>query len=46
MYNQLRLTISTEITMTPMDSINIVDTNGNIHTLAKLQVGVTNDILI
>ena len=33
-----RLTISTEITLMPMDSVKMVDTNGNIHKLPKLQV--------
>ena len=33
-----RLTISTEITMMSMDSVLMVDTNGIIHSLSKLQV--------
>ena len=33
-----RLTISAEITMMSMDSVKMVDTNGNIHNLTKLQV--------
>ena len=33
-----RLTVSAEITMMSMDSVKMVDTNGNIHSLTKLQV--------
>ena len=33
-----RLTISVEITMMSMDSVKLVDVNGNIHILSKLQV--------
>ena len=33
-----RLTISTEIMMLSMDSVKMVDTNGNIHSLTKFQV--------
>ena len=37
-YFKHRLTISAEITMMSMDSVKMVDTNGNIHSLTKLQV--------
>ena len=37
-YFYRRLTISTEITMEPMERVMMVDTNGNIHSLPKLQV--------
>ena len=37
-YTIYRLTISTEITMMSMDSVKLVDINGNIHMLSKLQV--------
>ena len=37
-YFKKRLTISAEITMMSMDSVKMVDTNGNIHSLTKLQV--------
>ena len=37
-YIKHRLTISAEITMMSMDSVKMVDTNGNIHSLTKLQV--------
>ena len=39
-----RLTISVEITMISMDSIKMVDTNGNLHSLTKLQVGSSVNI--
>ena len=38
----LRLTISTEITMMPKERIKMVDINGNIHSLSKLQVRFIN----
>ena len=37
-YFKCRLTISVEITMMSMDSVKLVDINGNIHMLSKLQV--------
>ena len=37
---KFRLTISTEITMMPMDVVKLVDTNGNLHSLTKLQVRI------
>ena len=38
MFQIHRLTISTEVTMMSMDSIMLVDTNGDIHMLTKFQV--------
>ena len=38
----LRLTISTEITMMPKDRVKMVDINGNLHSLSKLQVRLKN----
>ena len=38
----LRLTISTEITMMPMERIKMVDINGNLHSLSKFQVRFLN----
>ena len=38
MFQIHRLTISTEVTMMSMDSIKLVDTNGDIHKLTKFQV--------
>ena len=37
---KFRLTISTEITMMPMDMVKLVDTNGNLHSLTKFQVRI------
>ena len=41
-YFKHRLTISAEITMMSMDSVKMVDTNGNLHSLTKHQVRTNN----
>ena len=39
-YFIFRLTISTEMTMMSMETVKLVDTNGNLHFLTKFQVKI------